>query len=309
MAGSGAVSTFTSSDEEANVPMEISRGQTAILTGASGGIGTRIAMAFAARGIDLLLVAFPGDGLGPLSKQLEKQGVRSRCVAADLRSPAGREEVVAEAVEQLGRIDILVNNAGVEYTSYFHELEVARVSEVLAINLEAPMMLTRMLLPFMLDRRNGHILNMSSLAGKSGPALQEPYAATKAALVAFTQSLRGSYRGSGVSASVLCPGFVTAGIYERMVSRTGNAAPVLLAPVSAERVARAAIRAIERDLPEVIVSSWPVRPILALSALFPVLGERIAEAIGVHAFFRRLIEYDSEPPKWPASNKRTSSKN
>jgi short-subunit dehydrogenase len=141
----------------------------------------------------------------------------------------------------------------------------------------------------MLNRGRGHIVNMSSLA-RSGPAFQESYAATKAGLRAFTMSLRATYAGTGVSASVICPGFVEAGIYARLKERAGCDAPFLLGSVPPERVARAVIRAIEADRAEIIVSRYPVRPLLALMELSPAFGAWLADKLGSNDFFRQAVE-------------------
>jgi short-subunit dehydrogenase len=198
--------------------------------------------------------------------------------------------MLAAVRRQLGPIDILVNGAGVEFNSAYHELSEGQIGEVLSVNLEAPMILSRLVLPEMLERRQGHIVNISSLAGKSGPAFQEPYAATKAGLVALTQSLRATYRGTGVSASVIVPAFVEAGIYARLKAKSGCAAPALLTGCSPEQVAQAVLRSIEGDVPEIIVSRYPIRPVLALSVLSPRLGGWITARMGVNDFFRRAAE-------------------
>ena len=161
------------------------------------------------------------------------------------------------------------------------------------------MMLTRAVLPDMLRRRGGHIVNMSSLAGKFGPGYQEAYAATKAALTAFSFSLRGTYRGTGVSASVVCPGFVEAGIYARMKQRIGRPAPGILGlgVCQPERVAQAVLRAIQRDWPEVFVSRVPVRPVLALYPLSPSLGAWITDKVlKAHDFFRAAAAAQRNTP-------------
>ncbi len=152
------------------------------------------------------------------------------------------------------------------------------------------MILSRLVLPEMLERKRGHIVNISSLAGKSGPAYQEPYAATKAALVAFTSSLRATYRNTGVSASVIIPGFVEAGIYANLKAKAGCSAPALMGTSKPETVARAVIRAIERDRPEIIVNPLPIRPLLAFIALFPRAGEWMSNRTGANEFFRKVVE-------------------
>jgi short-subunit dehydrogenase len=270
--------------------MRILAGQTVLLTGASGGLGTYMAQAFAARKVKLALVAHPGIDLEGLRKSLADGGAQAVAVTSDLRDPVQRREMLAAVKSRLGPIDILVNGAGVEFNSAYHDLSEGQIGEVLCVNLEAPMILSRLVLPEMLERRQGHIVNISSLAGKSGPAFQEPYAATKAGLVGFTQSLRATYRGSGVSASVIVPAFVEAGIYARLKAKSGCAAPALLTGCSPEQVAQAVLRSIERNVPEIIVSRYPIRPVLALSALSPRLGDWITARIGVNDFFRRAVE-------------------
>jgi short-subunit dehydrogenase len=270
--------------------MRIVAGQTVLLTGASGGLGTYIAQAFAERKVKLALVAHPGIELEDLRKSVAGSGAEAFALTSDLRDPTQRRKMLAAVKSRLGSIDILVNGAGVEFNSAYHDLSEGQIEEVLSVNLEAPMILSRLVLPEMLGRRQGHIVNISSLAGKSGPAFQEPYAATKAGLVAFTQSLRATYRGSGVSASVIVPTFVEAGIYARLKAKSGCAAPWLLTGCSPGQVAQAVLRSIEGDVPEIIVSRYPIRPFLAVSAMFPRLGDWISTRIGVHDFFRRAVE-------------------
>ena len=270
--------------------MKIQSGQTVLLTGASGGLGVYMARAFAERGTKLALVAYPGADLDAVRQETEQLGVRALTLPYDLRDPAQRRETVELVRKEFGKIDILVNNAGVEFTCPYHELSEENISDTIAVNLEAAMVLTRLVLPEMLERRTGHIVNISSLAGKAGPAFQEPYAATKAGLIAFTFSLRATYRQEGVSSSVIVPGFVEAGIYAHLKEKSGCSAPALLGTSSPEKVARAVIRSIERDKPEIIVNPLPVRPLLALIAMFPSLGEWATAKTGGNDFFRKVVE-------------------
>ena len=270
--------------------MKLKANQTALLTGASGGLGTYIARALAAYGLGQALVAFPGKDLPPLKQELEKNGIEAYYLAADLRIKEERQRVVDEVSKTFGQIDILINNAGVEFTAPYHALSEEDIKSVIEVNLEAPMQLTRMVIPAMLERGAGHIINMSSLAGKAGPAYQEPYAATKSGLIAFTMSLRETYFRSGVSASAICPGFVEAGIYARLKEKSGCSAPALLGTSRPEKVGKAVIRAIENDIPQIIVNPYPVRPLFALSEISPRLGACIARAMGASEFFKRVYE-------------------
>jgi len=268
--------------------VKVTAGQTVLLTGASGGLGKFIAHAFADRGAHLALVAYPGVELDELRMSLEKKGVRAVALTVDLREAEQRRRLMEQMRELFGQIHILVNNAGVEFTSAYHHLSEENIREVISVNLEAPMMLTRLALPDMVNRGCGHFVNLSSLAGKSGPAYQEPYAATKAGLIAFTSSLRATYRCLGVSASVVVPGFVEAGIYANLKAKSGCSAPRLLGTSNPEAVARAVIDAIERDRFEVIVNPLPVRPMVAFNALFPKMGEWLTDKLGTNDFFRRV---------------------
>ena len=264
------------------------RGLKAVLTGASGGIGPFLAEALAREGMELLLVAHPGVGLADVASGIHRHGVQSRILIADLGEPDECARTAEHARHELGSVDVLVNNAGVELSQPYHQLAEQQLRHIVAVNLVAPMLLTRLLLPGMLERRQGHIVNMSSLAGKSGPAYQEPYAATKAALTAFTFSLRATYRGTGVSASVICPAFVEAGIYTRLKQRSGATAPAALAGCPPTRVADAVLRALRRDVPEIIVNRWPLGLALALSTWSPRFGAWLTRVLGVNEFFRRV---------------------
>lgn len=275
--------------------MKLTPGLNAILTGASGGLGTYIAQALSRRQINLALVAFPGVELEPLRERIVGSGVRAIAIAADLRISDERKRMLAEAGRFLGPIHILINNAGIEFTSSYHELSDESIQDIMRINLEAPMLLTKHVLPQMLAQALGHIVNVSSLAGKAGPAFQAPYAATKAGLIAFTSSIRATYYKSGVSASLICPGFVEAGIYARLKARTGCVAPLALGTSRPETVAKAVVRAIEKDLPEIIINPIPVRPLFATMALFPSLGEWMVRQTGAHEFFRRVAEAEKNP--------------
>jgi short-subunit dehydrogenase len=270
--------------------MKITPGQTVVITGAPGGLGAYLTEAFAERGVKLALVAYPGADLETLRRKMEQHGNKVITMSLDLRDSAQRHDLVERVRRELGEIDILVNNAGVEFTSYYHELSEAQIEEVLSVNLTAAMILSRLVLPSMLQRKSGHIVNISSLAGRAAPAFQEAYSATKAGLIAFTGSFRATYRGSGVSASVITPGFVEAGIYSKLKATSGQKAPFSFGVSSPEKVARAAIRAVENNIPEIIINPMPIRPMLMLSLFCPSAAEWVIEKLGATRFFARAAE-------------------
>ncbi len=126
------------------------------------------------------------------------------------------------------------------------------------------------------------------MAGKLGTDYQEPYSATKAGLVGLTQSLRAEYAHEPIGFSVICPGFVAGdGMYQRMTEQ-GLRSNRLMGATSTDRIADHVVRAIRQDLPEVVDSGSPVRPVLALSALAPRLGERLMNRSGATELFRRV---------------------
>ena len=261
-----------------------------LLTGATGGIGVYISRLLAQQGAKLSLVAYPGHHLDKLSKELRNQSPKVIWFDQDLREDSGINHVITHTQEQMGPIDILINNAGIESTAPYHTLDAESIDSILRCNLRAPLFLSHQILKDMYARNEGCIINISSLAGKSGPSCQEVYAATKAGLIGFTQSLRATYRKTGVNASVICPGFVEAGIYDRLKTQTGLPAPKLLGPSRPERVGEAVIRAIKDDLPELIINPIPVRPLFAISTLFTRFGEWLTSLTGAHAFFDRSAE-------------------
>ncbi len=253
--------------------------KTAIVTGASRGIGTYIAHALAQEHMKLVLAARSVHELEEVAQQLRHEGHQVLTVPTDVKDPAALEALVEAARCEFGTVDVLVNNAGVETHAAYHRLGWEEVYNALQINLTAPMRLTQLVLPGMLAQGRGHIVNISSLAVKGAVVNQEPMCSSKAGLLGFTAALRASYRGSGVSASVICPGYIKGvGMFQRVQDATGIKTP-FYGGSPPEKVALAIVRAIKRDLPEVIVTPVPVRPFLALAELFPHLIERVISPI------------------------------
>jgi short-subunit dehydrogenase len=267
--------------------MEDLRGRTALLTGASRGLGAHLARRLARAGVNVALAARDEAALISLAQELTALGVRAAALPVDLSDLDQIDSLVERAQEALGPPDLLLNNAGVESVGAFTSCKRAELTSIIDLNLTAPMLLTHRVLPGMLARRRGHVIFISSLGGKVGPAYDEPYAASKAGLIGLNQSLRAEYRHQPVGFSVVCPGFIVGdGMYQRMRDQ-GQRANRLVGETSLEKVGDAVMRAIERDLPEVIESGAPIRLALALSQLAPGLAERIAPRFGVDELFRQ----------------------
>lgn len=262
-------------------------GRTALVTGASRGLGRRIARELAAEGMNLVLAARGVDELKACAEELKPLGTPVAVAPADVASAEALARLATEAERSFGGVDVLVNNAGIEIIYAFHEMPLEAVERMIRVNLLAAMTLARHLLPGMLARGRGHIVNISSLAGKSGPPLSECYAAAKAGLIGFTQSLRASYDGTGVSASAVCPGFIAgAGMFEDRIRRDGVRAPALLGTSAPDAVARAVVKAIRRDAPEILVTPGPARLLAAFAQLAPRFPGRMIRLLKIRDLYR-----------------------
>ena len=275
--------------------MESLVGRTALVTGASRGLGRFIARALAAEGMSLGLAARSEEGLRETAVGVEELGARAVVLACDLSDPEQVEALARRAGQELRGVDVLLNNAGVTETSPFHGRDPGAIAGAVEVNLLAPMLLARHLLPEMVERGRGHVVNVASLAGKAGPPYEAVYGATKAGLIGFTQSLRREYYGTGVSASVVCPGYVAgAGMYADALEATGVAAGRQLGTTTPEEVAEAVIRSVREDMPEVLVNPVPVRPLLVLTEAFPRLGEWLGRRLGLFSVFEERVRRSTE---------------
>jgi short-subunit dehydrogenase len=259
---------------------EIHSRRTAIVTGVSHGIGPSIARSLAAHGFNLVLTGRTTVELERLARELRGGGAAAIAVRCDLAQPADLPALIGRAEEEFGAIDVLVNNAALELQRRFHTLDATEVERVLRVDLLAPIELTRLVLPQMLDRGYGRIVNISSLAGRNGFPFTEAYAAGKDGLIAFSRVLSNDYRASGVSASAVVLGAVKeAGIGQRTLDEFGLKASTAFM-VTPESVAKAVLRAIEKDKAEIVVMPGPGRLLKALMDLFPGFGAAINRLSG-----------------------------
>jgi uncharacterized protein len=243
-------------------------GRTVLLTGATGGLGHAIARRLRAAGAELVLTGRRAEVLEPLAAEM---GARS--LAVDLADA----EAVLRLASDCTEVDVLVANAGLPGTGQLTSFSVEQIDRAIAVNLRAPMVLARELADHMVARRSGHMVFMSSLAGKVGTPRGAVYSATKFGLRGLAQSLREDLRPSGVGVSAIFPGFVRdAGMFHD----TGTKLPPGVGTVSPEDVADAVLRAIERNRGEIDVAPVSLRAGAKAAGLAPDLAATVSRKLG-----------------------------
>jgi short-subunit dehydrogenase len=234
-------------------------GRTALLTGASSGLGPVIARRFHREGVKLILTARRRAELDALAREL----VGSRVVTADL-SRRGEVEWLAGAA---GEVDILIANAGVSASGPLLDFEVEDIDIALEVNLRAPIVLSRLLLPGMLERGSGHVVLMASMAGQIPARNSSIYSSTKFGLRGFGHSVRDELRGTGVGVSLVSPSYV------RDARIPGAGAPDMT--VRPDHVAEACLRAILEDRAEITVAPFYARLGGVLGQALPAVATRV----------------------------------
>lgn len=196
-------------------------GKRIILTGAAGGIGSHLALLLAAEGARLCLTDVNRDALETLCKTLE--GPRTIGVAVDICLSEGRSEIVERTRDRFGGIDILVNAAGINPFGVYAKMDPALIEKTMEINVLAPMLLTREVLPDMLSKDSGQIVNIGSTFGSIGFAWFSTYSATKFALRGFSQALRRELADTGIEVIYIAPRAVRTAINSAAVYRMAKA--------------------------------------------------------------------------------------
>ena len=216
------------------------RGAVALVTGASSGIGAATALELGRQGARLALAARRADELAGVAAAIAQAGGEARVFPTDVTDPRQVERLAAQVVAAFGQVDVLVNNAGIGAAPLIDSTE-AEIARIVDVNLRGPMLLTRALLPGMLERRRGAIISIASVSGHI--ATDPLYSGTKFGLRGFSIALHRKLRGTGVSASLVSPGFVRTPLTAARRSRMPGP----------EIVARAVARLIDHPRREVVV--------------------------------------------------------
>jgi 3-oxoacyl-[acyl-carrier protein] reductase len=197
------------------------RGRKALITGAASGIGRAIAIALADKGADLYLVDIDEAGLELTGREVAARGievVRARC---DLADPAQIRDLLRAVLSRWKGLNILINNAGVILYGPAHRMTDEQWNRVMAVNLAAPIQLTRQLLPALLRSQDAHLVNICSIFGLVGSRNVAAYQTSKYGLIGFTEALRTEYGGRKFGVTAICPGFVATPMMERVVGEPG----------------------------------------------------------------------------------------
>ena len=188
---------------------------TALVTGASSGIGAATARLFAARGTTVALVARRADRLEEVAADCRAGAPRSRWWSADLSDPTSAAELAVTVWDELGPIDVIVNNAGIPLRRPAERLTLAEVQRAMTVNYLSPVALTLALLPRLLERGSGTIVNVSSLGGRLGIRHEAAYCASKFALAGWSESLAADLVGTGVNVRLVLPGAIDTEIWDQ----------------------------------------------------------------------------------------------
>lgn len=253
--------------------------QTAVITGASGGIGMELAQIFAAHGYDLVLVARRIDSLQKLADELQQKfDIAAHVIRMDMAQPAAGEALWKAISAIAPDVDVLVNNAGVGDSGDFASEAPEAIESMIHLNIASLTSLTRQVLPGMIARQRGKILNVASLAGfqPGGPGMAVYYA-SKSYVLSFSRAIRSELRTSGVTVTVLCPGSTKTG-FEAAAGAQQTRLFHWSKPMEAREVAEAGFRGMQRG--RAVVVPGLLNKLLAFSPRLAPSGI----ALGINRF-------------------------
>ena len=265
--------------------MERYDGKVALVTGASRGLGRQIAMELAALGCSVAVTARTIKPLDEVATRITARTSQTAvAVPGDLTLASDRVGIREQVETKLGPIDILINAAAIAKSARFVDEDPTRV---LVTNLEAPIQLTRLVVPGMIRRGYGRIMNVASVAGQSGLPFVVDYSASKAGLISFSLALREELRGTGVSVTVVSPGFI---VDEGMYVPYRTPVPWYLGSNYSEAVARKAVEALRKNRADVLVNRLPLRPLMLLGTASDRAMRGLTRFLGATSYLRGLAE-------------------
>jgi short-subunit dehydrogenase len=243
------------------------RDSTALVTGSTGGIGRATAIALSRAGARVIVTGRDATTLAEI-----REATSGVAISADITVLSELEQLASAA----GQVDILVNNAGLGWAGSFATMPATSIDDLVAVNLVGVVRLTHAFLPAMLERQQGHIVNVASIAGHVGVGDEAVYAATKAAVLTFGESLRYELNGSGVHVSTVTPGVVDTEFFAKRGVPYSRGRP---RPVPPDRIASAILKAIRTNRDDVVEPAW-LRVPIRLHSAWPSLYRRLAGRFG-----------------------------
>lgn len=252
-----------------------------MITGASSGIGRELARQLAPRAKTLILVARRRDRLEELRAELAalRPELGVHLEVRDLADTTALKAMVASVREAVGDVDVLINNAGVGDLGIFDRSDARKIECMITLNVTSLALLTHALLPSMVEKRRGGILNVSSSFGLAFLPGFAAYIGTKHFVTGFTESLRADLAGTGVTVTQICPGPVATEFEQNVGNFTGQKIPSFV-EISGERCARIALRAFERGR-ALVIPGFLMRAVMLMTALTPRFALRIfANVVG-----------------------------
>ncbi len=242
-----------------------------LITGATGGIGSHLAMALAKQGVRLMLVGRREAALRELQQQITLQtGTMPLFYAADLTDSDQRQGLMNYIHQTLGGIDLLINNAGIVEFTEFAEQEPAMIERIFRTNLTAPVLLTQAVLPTMLEQQSGTVVNIGSIFGSIGFAYFSTYSSSKFALRGFSESLRRELKGSGIKVLYIAPRATRTDANSTAVYEMAKATKMQMDPP--EKVAQQIVQAILRGKANAYLG-FPEGLFVRINSLFPSLAD------------------------------------
>ncbi len=223
----------------------------ALVTGASGGIGAALAMQFARHGYDVALAARSADGLSDVAAKLAGKGAKAHVLPVDLAVPEGAKNLLQGLKDLDLEVDVLVNNAGFGDMDPVAQADCSKLLSMVDLNIRTLTELSCALLPHMVERRRGGILNVASTAAYMPGPNMAVYYASKAYVLSFTEALYAELKGTGVSATALCPGPVKSG-FQDAAAMKGSLLLKLSPMMTPKKVARIGYRAFAKGRREIV---------------------------------------------------------
>jgi 3-oxoacyl-[acyl-carrier protein] reductase len=212
------------------------KNKNALITGAGKGIGKAIAIALAKEGVNVILVARTQEDIDKVASKVRSLRVKALAITADVADINSVNAAVEKALAEFGTIDILINNAGIAAFGNFLELEPTDWERIIQVNLMGTYYVTRAVLPNMIERQTGDIINISSTAGLSGNALTSAYSASKFAVLGLTESLMQEVRKHNIRVTALTPSTVATDMAKDLKLTDGNPDKVMQAEDMAELI-------------------------------------------------------------------------